>query len=220
MTAPVWSRDLPHPWAMCEVCGEAAGVRLPGHADATCSACARREVLREAARTHLAALAGPVLGAWASYWQTVGVPLKALDSVCEDLSGAWLYDVAQPSYRRARLRYLARQHAAPTVTVSPPDRVALDVDALPYLTECRPADPAHGINWPHFLDSHGQTHTIYPGPDTLTLTLPDGLRVLIVTGIHGQTGIGQRATGAPGYCFHAHLWPHVQAALSGEEVTP
>jgi hypothetical protein len=170
----------------------------------------------DAAQAHLEALAAPVLGAWASQWTAAGLTLAQLEEATEWASGAWLAREFQAPYRRARLRFLRRKHAPPFEPARP-DRVALDLDALPTLTAFLPADPARGILWPRFTDGEGKAYTLAAGLGTLALTLPDGVRVLLFTGHGGRTAFTRPSVPGPGFRVPAWLWPQVQAALSGEE---
>jgi len=216
-TRPTFTdRTLPHPWELCDVCGKAPGFPLPGYRFPTCPECSRRQVLQDAAQASLTALAAPVVGAWAAQWTAAGLSLEALDGLAEIVTGAW----AKPSYarrfRRVFLRRLSRQHAPPAFTVAGPDRVALDVEALPCLTTYRSADRTRGMTWPHFLDGEGRPHTLPAGLDSLTLTQPDGGAVLIFTGLGGQTDFTRAGPHRPpGFRVPAHLLPQVRAALEG-----
>ncbi|MDL2343110.1 hypothetical protein QOL99_02985 [Deinococcus sp. MIMF12] len=215
MTPPMTDRTLPRPWGLCDGCGEAAGLPLPGRADYhLCAVCAAHDALRKAAQDDLEALASPAVGAWAAQWGAAGLSGEELREITEQLSGAWMAEDYGKAYRLAHLRRLRRAHRAPAFEVAGPDRVAFHAEALPMLAAYRPADPERGILWPYFLDTHGEARTIHPGPDTLTLIQPDGGRVLIFTGSGGQTAWGSPAYTVPGFRVPAHLWPHVEAVLS------
>ncbi|WP_078302955.1 hypothetical protein [Deinococcus sp. LM3] len=209
-------------WGVCEDCGDAYGLPMPTAAGKTgaalCIPCHTAHLNRHAAESQLEALAAPIVGAWAAHWTRAGLPFADLLAMVDSLTGADMADDYGATYRARALRFLARAHPAPADLPedTAPARVTLDLEALPTLTACRPADPAHGIRRPYFISSDGEARTIWPEPDTLTIPQPDGVRALIFTGHRGRTAFCDRMNGAPGYRVPAHLWPHVEAALTGE----
>lgn len=204
MTRPAVSSS---PWEACHTCGNAPGLPMPD-GQPRCPACAARATLEDAAQASLEALTAPVLGAWAAQWQAAGVPLSALEALTESASGAWMHDRAGRAYRLHTLRTLARLHAAPRDFQAPrPARVALAFDDLPALHDVRPA--AGGILRPYFVGGDGQQVQVWPGADTITLTLPDGVRAVLYAGNTAVTG--------PGFRCPPHLWESAALALSGPD---
>jgi hypothetical protein len=217
MTSP---RPLPAPWELCQMCGEAPGLPLPGRAHLSpmyhCAKCAAREALWTAAETHLKDLTAPLIGAWASQWTAAGLPLDELEAITSQLSAAWMNEEASTAYRTRALRFLRRQYAAPAfedVAPAPVAHVALDAADLPTLTSFHAARPDCG---PYFLDSAGKAHLIPAGLDTVTVSLPGGGALFLFTGHQGQTDFHALSYLPCGFHIPAHLVPHMQAVLSGE----
>lgn len=197
-------------WEDCAVCGKAAGI--PGaRQEARCPACAARVALEDAAQADLEALAAPVLGAWAAHWKAAGVKLESLETLTEHLSGAYMHERAGKSYRLASLRRLARLYAPGPFVRREPARLAFDLEALPMLEDVRPPDARRGMPWPHFVDGEGQAVSVLPGPDAVTLTLPDGVRAVLYVGLSGQV----EGRMSEGFRCPPHLWPAVAVALTG-----
>ena len=160
-------RNVPDPWALCTICGKSAGLPSAAAAHlAVCGPCAAQQAIIDAAEENLKALTAPMVGAWAAQWTQAGVPLEELEAITEHLAGAWMNGDDAQTYRRKTLRFLRREYAAPIFEDCLPDRVTLNPEDLPTLTECRPADPARGVLRPYFLDSEGQPHTFPLACDT------------------------------------------------------
>lgn len=210
MTRPAVSSS---PWEACHTCGNAPGLPMPD-GQTRCPACAARATLEDAAQASLEALTAPVLGAWAAQWQAAGVPLSALEVLTEHASGAWMHDRAGRAYRLHTLRTLARLHAAPRdFQAYQPARLAADLEALPMLEDVRPPDARQGFTWPHFVTGEGKPFDVHPGPDAVTVTMPDGVRAVLYVGMSGQ--VGARDAAGPGFRVPARLWESVALALSG-----
>ena len=219
MTGPTYTdRTLPAPWQECDFCGKVAGLPNTGSDYALCAACSRLNLLHEAARESLEALAAPILGAWVSQWTAAGVPLEDLEVTTQHFSGAGLNERAGRAHRLAHLRYLRREYGPPVFEVQRPDRHELSAIGMPALTACREANPARGERSGYFLDSEGNAHRLFPGLDVLTVILPDGDALLIYTGIFGQTDFTSKPDfpGQQGFRVPAALLPQVRAALAGE----
>jgi len=218
LTAP---RPLPAPWELCEMCGEAAGLPIPGRAHLPpvhhCAKCAAREAIWTVAETHLKDLTAPLIGAWASHWTAAGVPLDELEEMTSHLSGAWMCEEAGQEYRTRALDALRSQHAAPAfeeVAPAPVSHVHLSAADLPTLTSFHAATANSG---PYFLDSAGKARTIPAGLDTVTVSLPGGGALFLFTGHQGQTNFHVLSYYLPcGFQLPAHLVPHMHAVLSGE----
>ncbi|WP_119672006.1 hypothetical protein [Deinococcus sp. RM] len=211
-------------WHVCEDCGSAYGLPTAaptgkGTGPALCVPCHTEHLTRHAAQEQLEALTAPIVGAWAAQWGRAGIPFQELLSMAEHLAGADMAEDYGDAYRARTLRFLARAYPAPAALPEdvPPLRTLIDPAALPALRECRPAMPEHGISRPYFVNDRGEAVTIFPRVDTLTFLQADGVRVLIFTG-HAQRTTGP-VFGPHGYRVPAHLWPHVEAALTGEGVT-
>ncbi|UQN07403.1 hypothetical protein [Deinococcus sp. QL22] len=217
MTSP---RPLPAPWELCEMCGEVAGLPIPGRAAHLppmhhCAKCAAREALWNTAETHLKDLTAPMIGAWASQWTAAGLPLDELEEITSHLSGAWMYLEAGQEYRTRALQVLRDQYAAPTFEeVAPPpvSHVNLSAADLPTLTSFHAATADCG---PYFLDSAGKARTIPAGLDTVTVSLPSGGALFLFTGHQGQTDFHALSYLPCGFHIPAHLVPHMHAVLSG-----
>ncbi|MVN85162.1 hypothetical protein GO986_00045 [Deinococcus sp. HMF7620] len=213
-------RPIPTPWGPCEDCGGAHGLPLAlpdGGRDMTlCPACYTWRAQAQAAEAHLTALAAPIVGAWAAYWTTAGVPLEDLAAIVNSLSGADLADEYGDAYRTRTLRALRWAHRAPAEVAPPMPALRTEVTSedLPTLAEWRPAHPEGGIPRPFFISRDGRARTLYPTADTMTVLHADGSRTLLLTGYRGHT---TGALGGPaGYQVPAELWPQVQAALNSE----
>jgi hypothetical protein len=157
-------------------------------------------------------MTAPAVGAWAAHWTAAGMPMDDLLSAVNMLTGSWMHERARDSYQRATVRHLSRQYPAPVYSQQGPDRASLNVAELPMLTAYRLADPARGIDWPHFIDGEGKAHHLHRGLNTLTVSLPDNGALLIFTGLNGATDLHR----APALWVPAELLPTVQAALNGE----
>lgn len=207
-------------WQVCEDCGEAYGLPMPTATGkpgpALCVPCHTEHLTRHAAQEQLEALTAPIVGAWAAQWMRAGIPFQELLSMAEHLTGADIAEEYGDAYRARTLRLLARAYPAPAALPEdvPPLRTLIDPAALPALRECRPAAPEQGASRPFFMNDRGEAVTIFPRVDTLTFLQPGGWRVLIFTG-HARHTTGP-VFGPPGYRVPAHLWPHVEAALTGE----
>ena len=108
--APVTSRNLPAPWAECDVCGGPALADLDG--SPRCPSCAQAARLYDAAYEHLAQLLAPVLGAWGHHWAAQGASTKTLLGVLDEFTGGNL-DARAQAERLSNLLQNAR-------TVYPP----------------------------------------------------------------------------------------------------
>lgn len=217
MTAPA-SLAL---FAPCDGCGEAAALPAPDAPHMTyCPACQTRQAKEEAARAMLEDFAAPIVGAWASFWLRAGLTLESLEEVGGLVDMSW----ANPDYaqrvRRARLYLLARAHPLPPVeaVTVPPQRVGVDFAALPLLTAFYPEDPRPGaLPQPVFFDSTGKEARLMPGLDTLALTLPDGVRAVLYTGMEGQGPYTPNKYNPAGLRVPADLWPAFEVYMSGRD---
>ena len=207
-------RNLPAPWALCDMCGKTAGVLSVLHPDTVlCPACTRWELLNDAATDSLRDMISPILGAWVAQWSAAGVSLEDLEAATEYLSGSNLCSSAGHGHRRSHLRRLRLEHRALPFEIQPSDRVELSADELPTLCTYHPADQRRGWEAPFFKDTNGKAHTLPKGLDTLTVTLPDGDALLIFTGMNGWANFRTRE----GFRVPAALLPQVRAALAGEK---
>lgn len=195
MTSP---RPLLSPWAACDMCGRASALPAPGTLGTLCPACARLEVLTDAAEQSLTDAVAPYLGAWVAQWTRAGVPLGELLGL---LKSASLYhtreEVAQPQ-RLATLRALGMKYAPPPVVPTMPARVTLDPAALPVIeghTICTGTYPGTGKPYrAHVLTVRlpsGEVDTaltLASGLDALLIlhAAPDGEALLYFTGLEGQ----------------------------------
>ncbi|MBZ9750726.1 hypothetical protein K7W42_07615 [Deinococcus sp. HMF7604] len=217
-------RPIPAPWSTCEDCGAAPGLPLSPIEGAPelilCPACFTWRAQARAAEQHLAALAAPLIGAWAAHWARAGVPFEDLAAIVNTLTGADLADEYGDAYRARTLRALRWTYRAPHELAPPVPALRTEVAAadLPTLAEWRPAEPARNVRRPYFVSRDGQARTLHAATDTLAIVHPDGARTLLLTGYRGQT---TGALGGPaGYHVPAKLWPQVQAALVGTGETP
>ena len=218
MTAPA-SLAL---FAPCDMCGEAAALPVTAAPYlAHCPACASRQAKEDAARVMLEDMGGPVLGAWASFWLRAGLTVEDLEEIAQLFDMSW----AAPDYaqrvRRLSLRRLARAHPLPPVeaVTVPPARVGVDFAALPLLTAFYPKDPTPGApSEPAFFDSAGRRAQVWPGLDTLALTLPDGVRAVLYTGKEGSGPYKPLLPSEPvGLRVPPDLWPAFEVYMSGRD---
>ena len=207
-------RTLPHPWDVCDRCGKAAALPMPGQTKGVlCAACATLELLYSAAHESFKELTAPVIGGWASHWGAAGMTLEDLSGILEmEAQRGMTFSHARAYFART-VRELSQAYPVPAFTKTAPDRAALSAADFPTLTGCRPADPAHDLPTLYFTDDQGHAQTISSGADTLSVELAGGDVLLIFTGVQGQTSFSS-LTGAPGLYVPAHLWPDVERVLS------
>lgn len=212
--AAVPESAAPHPWGLCDMCGEAPGLPIPGrpaHLSPLyhCPACTTLSTLVDAAQAHLEDLAAPIVGAWAHLWTAAGLPLGELEEITQHVSGANMNEEAGQAYRARALRFLRRKHTPPTITHDQPTRAAFALEDLPMIHRHHPAQPERHTP-AHFTDEAGRVCSLFQGLDTVALSLPDGITALIF-----PEGAARPDDLAPtGYRVPAHLWPLVQAALT------
>ena len=131
------------------------------------------------------------------------MPLDELDAITEYFTGSNMSREYAQKYRRHTLRRLRRLYAPPAFEKTAPERVTLNPEDLPTLSGYTLADPARGVPRPYFFDSEGQPHTFPLACDSLTVNLPDGDALLILTGLHGERNSTRcRVWPAP-----SGLWP-------------
>lgn len=196
-------------FAPCDGCGEVA-LLSPFAGLSYCPACLARSAAYDAARDQLEAAAAPIVGAWASFWSAEGLALSDLLEITEDLTYIWANKEYGGRMRRAHLRRLRRAYPVPSVEAmeAPKLREAVDFAALPLLTAFLPEDPRPGASpSPVFLDGSGQVFRPGAGLDTLTLSLPDGVRAVMFTGFKGRGPYKPPMSSEPsGFRIPAYLW--------------
>ncbi|WP_027459684.1 hypothetical protein [Deinococcus murrayi] len=225
LAAPTPERHLPYPWARGEGCGgPRPALAHPGEHDPYCPACARADLLRHAAGESLAALLPTVLSAWAHHWGEVGLSTRALYEAVEKIAGAWMNADAQREHLSAFLRGAMREHPAPAVIPSPPDRVTVrpaewGLILAAHLDPHAPPPPPGQPDRRRFFtvrEPGGKVRegvTLLPGLDAvLILGAEEGAdAALYFTGLRGRTRPLQRE----GYRVPAALLPAVREALGG-----
>ena len=214
----ITDRNMPAPWGDCVSCGRPASAGLPlsiREGDPHCPACTRDALLSKAAIDNLEELAGPIIGAWANHWASVGVSQNEIVGALSHFSGAELHYTARAKYIRSHLAHLRRENRAPVFEHHPADRVELAAADLPRLARYTPPAPAgrgYSAHGGFFTDTQGKARTLSPGCDMLFISQPDGDTLLIYTGVRGFTDPTRRE----GFQVPADLLPQVRAALAGE----